>query len=517
VDVRDLPGDCLETAETPGDLYRKLDEWGHDAIVIPHGTTWGFYTPPGSTWDKQLSAAENDPDRQILFEIYSGHGDSDVYRDWRGVQFDSDGTASCPAPSANYLPTCWRAGEIIRTRCAAEGHGDEECERRAVEARAIAAAAGGQAHLTVPGSRAEDWLDAGQCRDCAQPAFNYRPGGSAQYVMALRNFDDPGDPQRFRFGFMSSSDNHFARAGTGYKEVRRRGMTESIRPGDLPGLLRAVIAPPAGDPVAEAVPFDPEGSGATGFQLFELERQSSFFMTGGLIAAHSEGRDRAAIWDAMLRREVYGTTGPRMLLWFDLLNPPGSRGEKLAMGNQVEQSVNPIFQVRAVGSLAQLPGCPDYASESLSPERLDDLCKGECYNPSDRRRLITRIEVIRIQPQNRPDEPVASLIRDPWRSFRCDPNPAGCAITFEDPDFAEQGRDTLYYVRALEEPAPGVNADNLRCQYDEKGECVEVNLCGGPDARDDDCLAEHEPRAWSSPIFVDFAAETARASGAPTP
>jgi hypothetical protein len=91
VHVRDLPKDCVESAGTPGELFRKLDEWGHDAIVIPHGTTWGFYTPPGSSWDKQLAAAENDPDRQTLLEIYSGHGNSDEYRDWRAIRFDEEG------------------------------------------------------------------------------------------------------------------------------------------------------------------------------------------------------------------------------------------------------------------------------------------------------------------------------------------------------------------------------------------------------------------------------------------
>ena len=506
VDARDLPQDCLEAAATPGELYRKLDEWGHDAIVIPHGTTWGMYTPPGSSWDKQLTREQHDPDRQTLIEVYSGHGNSEEYRDWRAVRFDEDGNAVCPEPSPSYLPSCWRAGQIIQERCAAEGEPAGECERRAAEARANAAAALTQVHLTVPGARIEDWLDSGQCRDCAQPAFNYRPAGSAQYAMALRNFDDPGAPLRFRFGFMSSSDNHFARPGTGYKEVHRRGFSESRNPARVEsGPLAAAFLPAVEEPEAESRPFDREGTKLTGFQLFELERQASFFMTGGLIAVHSEGRDRASIWRAMGRREVYGTSGPRILLWFDLLNPPGTRGTTLPMGSKIEMRETPIFQARAVGSFAQKPGCPDYATATLAPERLEHLCKGECYNPDDERRVITRIEVVRIRPQNRPDEPIAPLIEDPWRIYLCQPDPAGCSVTFEDSDYAGGARDALYYVRAIEEPAPAINAAGLRCEYDEKGECVKVNLCGAPGTNDDDCLAEHEPRAWSSPIFVDYA------------
>ncbi|MDJ0865705.1 MAG: DUF3604 domain-containing protein [Myxococcota bacterium] len=498
-----LPRNCFVAAETPGDLFEQLDAWGHESIVIPHGTTWGFYTPSGSTWDKQLSREMHDPERQTLVEIYSGHGNSEEYRDWRAVEFDADGAARCPVPRPDYEPRCWRAGEIVRGRCLAEGVGDAECEERAAAARAHAAAAGGQAHLTVPGYDPAEWLDAGQCRDCAEPAFNYRPGGAAQYIMALGNFEEPGDPQRFRFGFMASSDNHFARPGTGYKEVRRRGFTESARNRGSLGVGPFAQAEPE-TPQATSRAFDREGSGLTGFGLLELERQASFFLTGGLIAAHAEGRDRGAIWDAMQRREVYATTGPRTLLWFDLLNPPGSRGKTLPMGAEVEMSETPIFQVRAVGSFEQLPGCPEYASTSLGPARLEQVCKGECYHPSDRRRPITRIDVIRIRPQAHAGEPVAPLIEDPWLSLPCEPDPSGCTATFADPDYASMGRDTLYYVRAHESPAPGINAANVRCERDAGGNCIGIDLCGGAGRETDDCLAEHEPRAWSSPIFVDW-------------
>ncbi|MGI9592069.1 MAG: hypothetical protein ACR2P8_11925, partial [Myxococcota bacterium] len=83
VPVRELPEDCIEYAPTPDLLFAKLRDWDHAALVIPHGTTWGFYTPAGSSWDKQLSATEHDPSLQTLLEVYSGHGNSEEYRGFR--------------------------------------------------------------------------------------------------------------------------------------------------------------------------------------------------------------------------------------------------------------------------------------------------------------------------------------------------------------------------------------------------------------------------------------------------
>ena len=503
--VHDLPNDCMESAQTPEVLYRKLREWGFDALVIPHGTTWGFYTPPGSSWDKQLVGAQHDPELQRLVEVYSGHGDSEVYRTWREVEFDAEGNAVCPEPRPDYLPMCVRAGQLIRARCEAAGESAEECARREAAARANAVAAGVAAHRTVPGSRGADWLDAGQCRDCREPAYHYRPKSSAQYMLALGNFDDATqDPRRFRFGFMASSDNHYARPGTGYKEVHRRGFTESLGGAQSArGPIARMLQPPVEEPVAESRPFSFD---TPGFQVFETERQASFLTTGGLVAVHAEGRDRDAIWDALQRKEVYGTTGQRTLLWFELLNPPGSRGRTVPMGGEIEMSEAPIFQVRAVGSFEQQPGCPETSLSALGEEELARLCKDECYHPGDRRRVVTRIEVVKIRPQAAEGEDVGPLIEDPWRTQECEPDPAGCIGHFPDPEFAKDGRDALYYARVFEAPIQGINADNLRCERDAEGNCTKVTLCPGPEGDADLCLGEKEPRAWSSPIFVDTGA-----------
>jgi len=497
VDTRELPADCHEKADTPQELFEKLAQWGFDSIVIPHGTTWGLYTPPGTTFDKQLAAAQQ-PEKQRLFEVYSGHGNSEEYRSWKAVDRDANGNAVCPAPTKDYEPCCWRAGEIIRSRCG-EAPGDE-CEQRVSEARQNYVDAGVLGRQTVLGTSVEDWKDCGQCRDCFAPAYNMQPGNSAQYALAIRNFDEPAHPRGFVFGFMASSDNHSARPGTGYKEFSRHGMTEAVGTRD-PSWRTRVLGPEA-PPSPRSVPFDPNAPRRLqAFQLLDVERQASFFMTGGLVAVHSEARDRDSLWHALERREVYGTSGDRILLWFDLLN--GSAGT-LPMGSAARLDAAPHFRVRAVGAFVQKPGCPESSTQALSVERLQRLCHGECYNPGDERKRITRIEVVRIRPQQSATEPVASLIEDPWKRIDCPADPAGCAVDFEDPEFVTAQRDTIYYVRAIEEPSPAVNAAGLRCTYDAAGQCIEAHPCFG-DYRTpfgDDCLAPNEERAWSSPIYV---------------
>jgi hypothetical protein len=513
--VRDLPAGCVETAATPAVLFRKLAEWGLESIVIPHGNTWGVYSPPGTSWDKQLVNGMHDPQRQILMEVFSGHGAAEVYRDWRAVDQAPTGEPLCPEPGNNYLPSCWQAGEIIRRRCQEAGNLPEECAQRAAEARDRYLAFGPVGWHTVPGARLEDWLDSGQCRDCFLPAFNYRPRGSAQYALAISRFDEMGEPQRFRFGFIASSDNHSARPGTGYKQYARNPMVDWWGYGDAGS--RELFTSDRGEPIANSVNVDIASIDI--FNRLEMERQASFFVTGGLVAAHATGRNRDAIWDALARREVYGTSGQRILLWFDLLAADDADSAvSHPMGSAVTLSAAPRFRAKAIGSFVQAPGCPDYSINGLSPERLQALCRGECYNPSNQRVPISRIEVIRIRPQARAGEAVGPLIEDPWRSFECDlANATGCTIEFTDEEFTAAGRDAVYYVRALEAPRELINAGGLRCKRDAEGNCLEVNACYGDDRTgvDDLCLETEQPRAWSSPIFVDYEPTTADATGTP--
>lgn len=501
VAVRELPVDCQESAPTPTQLFGKLDDWGYPYLTIPHGNSWGFYTPPLSSWDKQL-AAHAEPERhEPLIEVFSGHGNIEQYRPWRAVRKGDNGQAYCPEPGDDFLPECWRAGEIIRERCLMAGESAQECERRAAGTRANFILTKDAGHWTVPGSTLEDWLDAGQCRDCYMPAYNHRPTSSMQYGLAIRDFTDTSrPPKRFRWGVIGSSDVHTARPGTGYKEYKRRNMTDAAL-----GLL----GPPAflieQEPLPDFISLEETG----GLAGPNFARFSSFFGTGGLVAVHAAGRDRDAIWNALERKEVYGTSGDRILLWFDLVD--AGSGERLPMGSSLSTGAAPEFEVSALGAFEQKPGCPADSMRALPQDRLQRLCGGQCYFPGDHRKPIERIEVVRIRPQIVAGEDVGQLIEDPWKVLSCPADEPACTVRFSDPEFAGGQRDTVYYVRALQVATPTVNGAQLRCELDEAGQCIAVNPCraGEPTAFDDDCLADVQERAWSSPIFVDYGKLTA--------
>ena len=86
------------------------------------------------------------------------------------------------------------------------------------------------------------------------------------------------------------------------------------------------------------------------------------------------------------------------------------------------------------------------------------------------------------------------------------PSRDGCSIEFEDPDFADDNRDALYYVRAHEQAIETINAGNLRTDFDTQGNAVQTNPCYGDyrTAEKDDCQKPLSQQAWSSPIFVDY-------------
>jgi hypothetical protein len=302
----------------------------------------------------------------------------------------------------------------------------------------------------------------------------YVPRLSAQYNLAL-GFDENDAPKRARFGLIGSSDGHQARPGSSYKESNRLLYTD----------------------------HKDRGAKGIGTDFYKADKESaSFYYTGGLVAAHTTGRDRDSIWQALDSRNVYATSGDRMLVWFDLLNGP--RGEA-PMGSDVLQREAPRFRVRALGAFEQQPGCPDHAVAALGTQRIQSLCGGECYQPGDRRKAITRIEIVRIRPQLRPAEPVAPLIENTWRVFDCPADGSGCVIEFEDPEYSAAGRSTLYYARVIQQAELLISGDPFGCEYDESGVCIRRNYCIGDNATPDkNCLAEAEPRAWTSPIFLEY-------------
>ena len=177
----------------------------------------------------------------------------------------------------------------------------------------------------------------------------------------------------------------------------------------------------------------------------------------------------------------------------------------------------PRFEVRAVGAFEQQPGCPEYSVRALTPERLERPVPRRVLPPVATGASASRAS--RWCASGRRSPPARTwrpLIEDPWRVFACPASERAAWCSSRIRTSPAAARDAVYYVRAIEEASPIVNADPLRCTRDESGRCVEVDPCWGDYRTEtgDDCSAPGEERAWSSPIYVDHAGAGAAVAAA---
>jgi hypothetical protein len=211
---------------------------------------------------------------------------------------------------------------------------------------------------------------------------------------------------------------------------------------------------------------------------------------GGLVAVWAEENSRDAIFRALRRKEVYGTSGPRMVVrlfgGWELSEGLCEDGQWLSEADEAGVPMGgdlpsrpaeggaPRFFVRAMadGGTAEHPGAP-----------------------------LQRIQIIKgwIDGQGNPKEKVYEVAGDPENGATVDPATCErsgegfdelCAV-WTDPDFDPALR-AFYYVRAVENPT---------CRWT-TWECNRLPEAARPEGCEDPSIPKTvQERAWSSPIW----------------
>ncbi|MCP5042558.1 MAG: DUF3604 domain-containing protein [bacterium] len=264
----------------------------------------------------------------------------------------------------------------------------------------------------------------------------------------------------FKFGLSASTDSHNALAG---------GVEERSYPGHLG---KGDLSP------SKRTNYSPEIAGNANNN------------PGGLIGVWAQENDRAALFDAMRRKEVFGTSGPRIVprlfaAWTlpedlcgadDLVARADTAG--VAMGGDLppapDSSAAPSFLSLALADAGTL----DFPGNPL--QRLQ-IIKGWIDGDGERRQAVYEVAG---DPSNG-----ASVDTD-----TCETSGEGfqqlCSV-WTDPDFRPEQR-AVYYMRAVENPS---------CRYN-AWQCIGLEGKDRPaDCDDPDRKLVIQERAWTSPIW----------------
>ena len=262
----------------------------------------------------------------------------------------------------------------------------------------------------------------------------------------------------YRLGVVASTDTHNGTPGK---------VDESSYAGHF-GTLES-------DPVARltaVVPAGPRNSG------------------GGLVAVWAEENSREAIFDALRRREVYGTSGPRiavrMFAGWDLPEDLCERADMVDVADERGEPMGGVLGDRPEGAAPQIVvaaqrdvGTPELPGTGLA--RLQ-IVKGWLDAAGEGH--IAVYDVARADGEASVD------------LATCEPKGAGadalCKL-WRDPDH-DPNLPTFYYARVLENPT---------CRWSWR-DCLALPAADRPAVCDDPTLPRTlEERAWTSPIWVD--------------
>ncbi len=180
------------------------------------------------------------------------------------------------------------------------------------------------------------------------------------------------------------------------------------------------------------------------------------YLAGGYAGVWARGNTRAEIWDALKRKEVYGTTGPRITVRFfggdfDLLGTDGAN-----IKNSVSTDIVRAGYAGGVPMGGDLMGGDLVGGQTKAPEFIVAASKDPDGANLDRAQIIKGWRSVDGQTHEKVYDVVWAGERTVDAKGKLSSNTIGEAELFTvwtDPDF-DPAQAAFYYVRVLEIPTP---------------------------------------------------------------